>query len=144
MLNAFNEKEYIGGGYIVLSDMKKKYIVYLVALCALIVAFVLFKIRNLPTFDPNHIQKITIAVLPSPSKEKHLTRREDIHKFIECYNELDGKPILGSVLKGWRGNIKLDRHTIIINGNHLKVDGFWYALEAKDIEKLIGLYDIFD
>lgn len=72
----------------------KKYNIYLVILCALIVAYALLTTRNLPTFNIHDIQAITFVTLPSPPKQKHVTEKEDIHRFLRCFNKLNGKFIL--------------------------------------------------
>lgn|GEM_PF-2896085 len=150
MLNAFNKKWEYEGGYGWLFDMmKKKYIIYLVILCALIVAYALFFSRNLPKFNTNHIQTITFVTLPSPPKQKHLTKTEDVHKFLECYNKLNGKPILFQMAKGWMATIKLSngngtRYNIVILGNTMKVNGLWYEVDEDAMKELLGLYKTFD
>lgn len=125
-----------------------KKIIILLFISILIILVVKY-ISTKPTLHEENIKSITIATLPSPPKVKKITRKEDIAKFVNYYNQIKGKPLILRAFqsqKGWELLIKIDdgTHTLTLIGNEIEVDGHWFVVDDEVKENVKKLYNDFD
>ena len=129
--------------------MRKWIKVMLIAAAVIVLTFIIiyFAIYN-PQLSSGGVRQIDIITLPSPPKEKVVTRKEDINTFINYYNTTQKHPLLSFGLSGWQMSIKVNQnnieHRITLSGNMMNVDGRWYTVDKDVLPSLEKLYSKFE
>ena len=95
----------------------------------------------------NDVDNLKIITLPSPPKEKTITRKEDIKKVINLINSIKKEHIKQNDKKGWSILIETDgkeKHSIGFYGGKIEIDNSWYKINNNDIDKFENLYHKLD
>ncbi|MCB2307392.1 hypothetical protein LGL08_09565 [Clostridium estertheticum] len=95
-------------------------------------------------FNINDVDTLKIITLPSPPKEKTITKKEDIKKVINLIISIKKEPIKQKEdIKGWSIWIETDgkeKHSICFFGEKVEIDNLWYKINNNDIDKIKNLY----
>ncbi|MBU3201625.1 hypothetical protein LL037_12335 [Clostridium estertheticum] len=92
----------------------------------------------------NDVDNLKIITLPSPPKEKTITKKEDIKKVINLINSIKKEHIKQNDYKGWSILIKTDgkeKHSLCFSGGRVEIDNLWYIINNNDIDKIKNLYN---
>ncbi|MBU3101956.1 MULTISPECIES: hypothetical protein [Clostridium] len=92
----------------------------------------------------NDVDNLKIITLPSPPKEKTITKKEDIKKVINLINSIKKEHIKQNDYNGWVILIKTDgkeKHSICFSGGRVEIDNLWYIINNNDIDKIKTLYN---
>lgn len=92
----------------------------------------------------NDVDNLKIITLPSPPKEKTITKKEDIKKIINLINSIKKEHIKQNDYNGWVILIKTDgkeKHSICFSGGRVEIDNLWYKINNNDIDKIKNLYN---
>lgn len=92
----------------------------------------------------NDVDNLKIITLPSPPKEKTITKKEDIKKVINLINSIKKEHIKQNDYNGWVILIKTDgkeKHSICFSGGRVEIDNLWYIINNNDIDKIKNLYN---
>lgn len=95
----------------------------------------------------NNIDSLTIITLPSPPKEKTITKKEDIKKVMEVVNLSKKEKIKQDNTKGWTLSINTsgqEKHSITFSGGKVVIDNLSYKIDNADIDKVKDLYNKLD
>lgn len=127
-------------------NKKKRWIVSSF-LIILLIAFGFLYFQT-PTLQSDGISQITIATLPSPPKQKKITGKEDIQKFVAVFNGHHLSPRLGiSVPAGTSMWIEIsgptETHEIAINGEMIQFDKRYYSVDGNLKGEIGELYDTY-
>ena len=96
----------------------------------------------------NDVDNLIIITLPSPPKEKTITKKEDIKKVIDLIISIKKEHIIQKEdIKGWSIWIKTDgkeKHSICFFGGKVEIDNLWYKINNNDLDKIKNLYHKLD
>jgi hypothetical protein len=96
----------------------------------------------------NDVDSLIIITLPSPPKEKTITKKEDIKKVIDLINSIKKEKInQKEFIAGWSIWIKTngkEKHSISFFGGKVEIDNSWYKIDNTDIDKVKNLYNKLD
>ncbi len=98
-------------------------------------------------FNINDVDNLKIITLPSPPKEKTITKKEDIKKVIDLINSIKKEHIKQNDKNGWSILIKIEgkeKHSICFSGGKVEIDNLWYKINNNDIDKIEKLYHELD
>ena len=127
---------------------KKKSITVLSVLVMIGLVFCFFFFQT-PSLDEGKIDTLTIATLPAPPKQKTITQKEDIQKFVTLFNSLQLSPTFGILRPAgttcWIKTFgETYTHEIIITGNILQFDKRTYYVNRDIFSSIQELYQSFE
>ncbi|MDD3224967.1 MAG: hypothetical protein PHX70_09775 [Clostridium sp.] len=94
--------------------------------------------------DINTINSLAIITLPSPPKEKIITKRKDIIAVINLINSFKKTKIHNQNTAGWVIFIKTsgkENHSITFSGGKVVIDNTSYRIDNSDITNVKNLYN---
>ena len=130
--------------------MKKKYIKIFVIICVLSMLFIIpFVTVKPPKLDADKINRIEFATLPSPPREKIITKKSDIQKIASIMNGLNltpripiSNPAGTSVWINTSGSQTLN--ISVTGGNIVQINKLSFKCNEDAAKKMQELYKTLD
>ncbi|MDF2506076.1 hypothetical protein [Clostridium sp.] len=125
--------------------MKKLILILLISM--LIFSGCANKSVSADNINVNDIDSLTIITLPSPPKEKTITKKEDIKKVMDVVNSIKKEKMKQDDTMGWILSIHTsgkEKHSITFSGGKVVIDNLSYKINNTDIDKVKNLYNKLD
>ncbi|MDU1567106.1 MAG: M56 family metallopeptidase [Clostridium sp.] len=100
--------------------------------------------KHIDEIDKNKVTSINIKVMPSPTKQKVISKKEDIDKIVKYLNSIKIKDKKQELYKGWEVAISIsgkEKYDISFIGEYINVNGIEYKVSKDEMKKLRRLYN---
>lgn len=98
------------------------------------------KLVSADKFNVNDIDSLTIITLPSPPKEKTITKREDIKKVMDVVNLIKKEKMKSDNTRGWILSIHTsgkEKHSITFSGGKVVIDKLSYKINLWAVFSIV-------